>query len=61
MGVPKKKVSRSQRNHRRAHEKLSLINVTKCSHCGDPALSHRPCPSCGHYKGRQVMPAKELA
>ncbi|MBI4042272.1 MAG: 50S ribosomal protein L32 [Deltaproteobacteria bacterium] len=61
MALPKKKVSRSQRNHRRAHEKIAPPNVIKCPRCNDPAMSHRPCPTCGFYKGVQVMPAKELA
>jgi large subunit ribosomal protein L32 len=32
--------------------------VTKCSNCGKSKLSHRVCPSCGYYKGKQVITIK---
>ena len=31
---------------------------TKCSNCGKAKLSHRVCPNCGFYKGRQVVTPK---
>jgi len=36
----------------------NTTNVVKCSNCGADKLSHRVCPSCGYYKGRQVMTIK---
>lgn len=32
-----------------------------CANCGDYTLPHHVCPSCGHYKGKQVMEIKEKA
>ncbi|RDB36178.1 50S ribosomal protein L32 [Spirobacillus cienkowskii] len=54
MPTPKKKVSRSRRNMRRAHHALSAINLSSCSNCSAPRLSHSVCESCGFYKGRFV-------
>ena len=27
----------------------------KCGQCGSTIRSHRACPSCGYYRGRQVL------
>lgn len=58
MAVPKKKTSQSRRNMRRAHDALPDINTQECSNCGGRKLSHHICPSCGHYRGRQVLKTK---
>ncbi|MBA4146688.1 MAG: 50S ribosomal protein L32 [Verrucomicrobia bacterium] len=56
MGVPKRKPSRSRQRMRRAYNSvLSLPQLGKCSQCDAPAISHRVCPACGYYKGRQVI------
>ncbi len=55
MAVPKKKTSPSRRNMRRAHHALKPVGSVECSSCGDRKLPHHICPSCGHYKGRQVL------
>ncbi len=58
MGVPKKRTSSMRRDRRRsANFKLKGVNVTKCPKCQEPVLSHRVCPSCGTYKGAQVVDA----
>ena len=54
MALPKKKTSKSKRNMRRSHDKVEIPNVIYCE-CGEPALSHKVCPSCGTYKGRQYL------
>lgn len=54
MAVPKQRKSRSKRDMRRAnHDKVTAPNLSPCSNCSEPTLSHRVCPSCGHYKGVQ--------
>jgi large subunit ribosomal protein L32 len=55
MAVPKKKVSRSRRNMRRAHDSLSRTGYVECPNCGEHKLPHHVCPDCGHYKGREVF------
>lgn len=41
---------------RRAYNSvLHLPQLINCSECDAPTLPHRVCPSCGYYKGRQVV------
>ena len=58
MAVPRKKVTRSKRNMRRAHDSLTVANLSECSNCGEMKLPHHVCPACGFYAGREVMPPK---
>ncbi len=55
MAVPKKKTSKCRRDKRRTHDKISVPNVTECPQCGEAKLPHRICPSCGVYKGKEVL------
>jgi large subunit ribosomal protein L32 len=56
MAVPKKKKSPSRRDMRRAnHDKRQPPALSPCSNCEELTLSHRVCPACGHYRGRQVV------
>lgn len=55
MAVPKKKTSPSRRNMRRAHDAIKIVASMECPQCGDRKLPHHICPSCGYYKGRQVL------
>lgn len=55
--VPKRKVSKARRDRRRAHDSLSLFHLVPCPDCGEMKRSHRVCPHCGKYNGRQIMPA----
>ena len=56
MAVPKRKTTASKRDMRRAnHDKVTAPNVVACSHCGEPVIAHRVCPSCGYYKGAKVI------
>jgi len=59
MGVPKKRTSAQKRDQRRAHWKITAPNVTNCSNCGEPVLSHRVCAKCGNYGGKQVVEVKQ--
>ncbi len=59
MAVPKKKTSKSRRDKRRTHQKLTLPGMVECPRCHEPKLAHRVCPNCGYYKGRQVIAAEE--
>ena len=60
MAGPKKKMSPSRRNMRRAnHDKRTAPNLGPCANCQEMVPPHRLCPSCGHYKGRQVVQTAE--
>ena len=55
MGVPKKRTSAQKRDQRRAHWKVTPPNVSTCSNCGEPVLSHHICGKCGTYGGKQIL------
>ncbi len=56
---PKRKHSSGRRDRRRAHDALEDTNLVQCSNCGEKRLPHHVCPSCGHYKGREVVETGE--
>ena len=58
MAVPKRRVSKMKKNVRRSHLALSAPGMVTSSKCGELTLSHRVCPNCGFYKGRQVVTPK---
>lgn len=55
MAVPKRKVSKSRRNKRRANFKLEAPAQSTCPECGEIKLPHRVCPKCGTYKGKSII------
>ena len=55
MAVPKRKTTKSRRDKRRAHDFLSPVATSPCPHCHEPRLPHKVCPSCGYYKGKEVL------
>ncbi|HVO84669.1 MAG TPA: 50S ribosomal protein L32 [Syntrophobacteria bacterium] len=59
MALPKKRHSRSRRDKRRTHDRLKDPALSLCSQCNEPKLPHHACPSCGTYKGREIIKSKE--
>lgn len=55
MAVPKRKVSKSSIRSRKASHKKRTPTANPCPECGAPHEPHRVCPSCGQYRGRQVL------
>ena len=60
MAVPKKKVSKQRKRKRRGHHKAEVPTLSRCAKCGDMKLPHRVCPTCGTYKGEQVLEVDEV-
>lgn len=60
MAVPKKKVTRSRRDKRRAHHALKPVNLVECPHCGELKLPHHICLACGYYRDREVADVDHL-
>ena len=58
MPLPKRRFSRSRRDKRRTQLNLKIPGLSRCPQCGASVLSHQICPSCGQYRGRQVVPVK---
>lgn len=55
MGVPKRKKSKMRLRTHKASLRWHAPLLNKCSKCGSTCRSHRACPSCGYYAGRQVL------
>lgn len=55
MAVPRNRTSNAKKNSRRSHHAKTPTNPSACSNCGAMRLSHRVCPSCGHYDKRAVV------
>ncbi|MCY4146451.1 MAG: 50S ribosomal protein L32 [Chloroflexi bacterium] len=53
--LPKRKVSKSRRNRRRAHDALQLKHLVECANCGEYHIAHRVCPFCGFYNNEPVI------
>ncbi|GHS89469.1 50S ribosomal protein L32 [Synergistales bacterium] len=57
MATPKRKTSHARTSQRKAQwlGSLRAPSTLLCPHCGEVTVSHRACPSCGWYKGRDVL------
>ena len=61
MAVPFRKVSKTRKRMRRAHNALEAKTVTTCPNCKEVIKPHRVCPKCGYYKKEEVIKVKESA
>jgi large subunit ribosomal protein L32 len=60
--VPKKKTSRGRGNRRyknfqnRARKRLDqAIQLVVCSNCSSKTRQHHVCPTCGFYRGEDIL------
>jgi large subunit ribosomal protein L32 len=60
MAVPKKKKSKSKRDTRRSHDRVTMPKVTLCPQCQEPVLPHHVCLECGTYRGRSIIKTEEI-
>ena len=51
MAVPFRKVSKTRRDMRRTHYKITANGLVECTNCGAKIRPHRAWPKCGFYKG----------
>lgn len=60
MAVPKRKKSKAKIRTRKSAlgTKTQMFRAVPCPQCGQPRLTHRVCPSCGYYRGKQVLTVK---
>ena len=61
MAVPFRKVSKTRKRMRRAHNALEPKNVTVCPTCKEAIKPHRVCKKCGYYKKEEVLKKEENA
>ena len=55
MAVPKRKTSKSRRDKRRTHYKLTAGNLVECPVCHAWVRPHRVCSNCGTYNKVEVL------
>lgn len=53
--LPKQRVSRAHQGNRRRHHFLTAPALVECKQCGATKQAHHVCPTCGYYRGRQVL------
>lgn len=63
--VPRKKISKTDKRTRHsARQNINIRRLTSkyvlgiCKNCSKAKLSHRVCPHCGFYGGKQVLTIK---
>jgi len=61
VALPKRKFSKSRRDKKRTHKKLSLPAMCTCSHCNQVKSPHIVCPHCGYYNGKKVVEIKKAS
>ena len=55
MAVPKQRHTKSRRDRRRVHLRLTLPQLVTCPKCGKLKLPHTACSYCGYYKDRKII------
>lgn len=55
MALPKRKHSHSRSAKRNTHNKLEMPSLGRCEQCKKLKISHRICPYCGYYGGKEVV------
>ena len=55
MAVPKRKTSKSRRNKRRSHHKLTATNVIEDKKSGEYRLPHHIDLKTGTYNGKKIL------
>ena len=59
MAVPKRKTSKSRRDKRRSHHKISSLNIIEDKKTGEFRLSHHIDLKTGLYNGKQILDPKK--
>ena len=59
MAVPKRKTSKSRRNKRRSHQRISRVNIVEDKKSGEFRLSHHIDLKTGIYNGKQILDPKK--
>jgi len=55
VAVPKRKISRTNRDKRRTHDRIKIVNIVECPRCHSKKLAHHVCQACGYYKNTEII------
>jgi len=65
MAVPRKKISIAKKHQRtstwrtlKIKKMMKKLTLVKCENCGEQKQRHMVCPTCGYFKGKQVLTIK---
>ncbi|MCH4895259.1 MAG: 50S ribosomal protein L32 [Marinifilaceae bacterium] len=61
MAHPKHKTSKTRRDKRRTHHKVTPVTLANCSNCGAAVKYHTVCPECGYYRGKLAIEKEVVA
>jgi len=53
--LPKRRTAKARQGDRRSHLALIPPHLVECPQCHEMRRPHQVCPSCGTYKGEQVL------
>lgn len=53
--LPKQRISRAHQGNRRRHHFIPQVQLVECRECRALKRPHHVCPTCGKYRGRQVV------
>jgi len=56
--LPKRRRSISKAGRHNSHIAKKAPVLVECPQCHSKIMSHRTCPTCGTYQGRQVVEIK---
>ena len=59
MAVPKRKTSKSRRDIRRSHHRITSANIVEDNKTGEFRLSHHLDLKTGLYNGKQILEPKK--
>ncbi|OGD57312.1 50S ribosomal protein L32 [Candidatus Berkelbacteria bacterium RBG_13_40_8] len=59
MAEPKKRHTSTRSGNRRSHLAKKTKSLSICPKCKETTFSHRVCPNCGYYKGKDVLKLEE--
>lgn len=58
MALPKRKYAKARQGKRRSHLGLFIPSLVPCPQCHNLKPAYQVCPSCGSYRGREVLKAR---
>jgi large subunit ribosomal protein L32 len=53
--LTKRKYAKSRQRERRGHMKIEAPSTDTCPQCHAVKMTHRACPACGNYNGREAI------
>jgi len=56
--IPKRRYSKARHGKRKSHQRANTPSIEACPRCHKMKLSHRVCPTCGSYRGEEVITPK---